>query len=394
VEKKENHARIIFHIDMNQFFCSVACILNPKLRGKAFAIGRENTKKGVLSTASYEARKYGISSAMPTIDALKILPSLIVIHVDYSHYVEYHHKFINLISEYTKQIEVASIDECYIDVTELSKVRHPLVIAKEIQKRLLTEYDLPCSIGIAPTLYLAKMASDIKKPLGVTVIRKRDIENILYDLPVKDIFGIGKKTYPRLIDAGILTIGDFLKEENKDKVLRIIGANSYNFVYNAVMGKTSDVVDPKRYEESKSISTMTTFDNHIDNVYKLIYESKSMTREVVSRMKEQNLYCKTVGITLRDEDFKTITRQRSLLEQTDDFNQIFDEISDLIFNNFDDEKIYRLLGVGLYNLCKEEIKKEDIFTYQSIEEKKEKIQNMLDDMNKKYGTDVIKFYKK
>ena len=386
--------KIIFHIDMNAFFCSVEEILNPKLKGKAFAVGRENTMKGVLSTASYAARKYGIHSAMSKVEALRILPNLIIVSHHFDKYMYYHNKFVSLVKEYSNLVEVASIDEVYADMTEYSKKMHPLALAKLIQDRLLNEYKLPCSIGIGPTLFYAKMGSDLKKPLGISVVRKREKEKILYPLSVKDIYGIGKKTYPRLIDAGILTIGDFLKEENKDKVLRIIGANSYNFVYNAVMGKTSDVVDPKRYEESKSISTMTTFDNHIDNVYKLIYESKSMTREVVSRMKEQNLYCKTVGITLRDEDFKTITRQRSLLEQTDDFNQIFDEISDLIFNNFDDEKIYRLLGVGLYNLCKEEIKKEDIFTYQSIEEKKEKIRNMLDDMNKKYGTDVIKFYKK
>ncbi len=386
--------KIIFHIDMNAFFCSVEEILNPKLKGKAFAVGRENTMKGVLSTASYAARKYGIHAAMSKVEALRILPSLIIVSHHFDKYMYYHNKFVSLVKEYSNLVEVASIDEVYADMTEYSKKMHPLALAKLIQDRLLKEYNLPCSIGIGPTLFYAKMGSDLKKPLGISVVRKREKEKILYPLSVKDIYGIGKKTYPRLIDAGILTIGDFLKEENKDKVLRIIGANSYNFVYNAVMGKTSDVVDPKRYEESKSISTMTTFDNHIDNVYKLIYESKSMTRDVVSRMKEQNLYCKTVGITLRDEDFKTITRQRSLLEQTDDFNQIFDEISDLIFNNFDDEKIYRLLGVGLYNLCKEEIKKEDIFTYQSIEEKKEKIQNMLDDMNKKYGTDVIKFYKK
>ena len=386
--------KIIFHIDMNAFFCSVEEILNPKLKGKAFAVGREDTMKGVLSTASYAARKHGIHSAMSKVEALRKMPNLIIVNHHFDEYMFYHNKFISLIEEYSNLVEVASIDEVYADMTEYSKKMHPLDLAKLIQDRLLKEYNLPCSIGIGPTLFYAKMGSDLKKPLGISVVRKREKEKILYPLPVKDIYGIGKKTYPRLMDEGILTIGDIVNEKNKDKVLRIIGANSYNFVYNAVMGKTSDIVDPKRYEESKSISTMTTFDQHIDNVYKLIYESKSMTRDVVSRMREQNLYCKTVGITLRDENFKTITRQKSLLEKTDDFNLIFDEISDLIFNNFDDEKIYRLLGVGVYNLCKEEIKKEDIFTYQSIEEKKERIQNILNEMNKKYGTDVIKFYKK
>ena len=390
MEKKENHARIIFHIDMNQFFCSVACILNPKLRGKAFAIGRENTKKGVLSTASYEARKYGISSAMPTIDALKILPSLIVIHVDYSHYVEYHHKFINLISEYTKQIEVASIDECFIDVTELSKVRHPLVIAKEIQKRLLTEYDLPCSIGIAPTLYLAKMASDIKKPLGVTVIRKRDIENILYDLPVKDIFGIGKKTYPRLMENGINTIRDFMNLDNKEKVLSLIGENSYNYAYQSLKGNSSNVVNPNRYAVSKSISESTTFDYHLSDIDELSYEFRKMTRSVYNKMKRENYYTKCVTITLRDSDFNTITRQESYNEYTDDFYKILGSVLSLLDENYV-EKRYRLIGVGVSSLLKEdELPKEyNLFTVMNEDEKKIRIEDMMDEFKNKYGKKAL-----
>ena len=204
--KKENHAKIIFHIDMNAFFCSVACILNPQLRGKAFAIGRENSYRGVISTASYEARAFGINSAMPLSEAYKIKPDLIVVHIDYKYYTEYHNKFVKLISQYSNLIEVASIDEVYADMTEAAKSKHPLVIAKEIQARLLKEYNLSCSIGIAPTLFLAKMASDLKKPLGVSVVRKRDVKDILYPLSVKEIYGIGKKTYPRLIENNIKTI--------------------------------------------------------------------------------------------------------------------------------------------------------------------------------------------
>ena len=167
--KKDNGVRIIFHIDMNAFFCSVACNLNPTLRGKAFAIGRENTYRGVLSTASYEARKLGVHAAMPVADAYKLVPDLMVINIDYSYYEDYHNKFINIIKQYSNIVEVASIDECYVDVTDISRDKHPLVLAHEIQLRILKELNLSCSIGIAPTLFLAKMASDMKKPLGITV---------------------------------------------------------------------------------------------------------------------------------------------------------------------------------------------------------------------------------
>jgi len=284
LKKIENHAKIIFHIDMNAFFCNVACILDPSLRGKAFAIGRENTTKGVLSTASYEARKYGIHSAMSQQEAYSILPSLLVIHIDYSHYVEYHNKFINLIREYTNLIEVASIDEVYADVTEASKSIHPLVLAKEIQKRLLVELNLPSSIGIAPTLYLAKMASDMKKPLGVTVLRKREAKEILYPLDVSCIFGIGKKTYPKLKEKGINTIGDFLNLDNKELILSIIGENSYNYAYNSLIGNSSNVVNPQRYDSASSISESQTYDNYKESIDDILYEMVNMAKSIHKRM--------------------------------------------------------------------------------------------------------------
>ena len=163
---KNYKGRIIFHIDMNAYFCSVQCILNPSLRGKAFAVGREGTYKGVISTASYEARKLGIHSAMPIADAYRKVPDLLIISPNFEEYKKYHYAFVKIIKEYTDIIEVASIDELYADMTKISETRHPMLVAKEIQLRLLKELDLPCSIGIAPTLFLAKMASDMQKPLG------------------------------------------------------------------------------------------------------------------------------------------------------------------------------------------------------------------------------------
>lgn len=388
--KKENHAKIIFHIDMNAFFCSVACILNPSLRGKVFAIGRENTYKGVISTASYEARKLGIHSAMPLSEAYHIKPDLLVVNIDYRHYRDYHNKFINIIKQYTDLIEVASIDEVYADMTEASKKIHPIVLAKEIQRRLLAELDLPCSIGIAPTLFLAKMASDMKKPLGLTVIRKREVSSILYSLSVKEIFGIGKKTYPILINNGINTIGDFMNEDNMDKIINLIGINSYEYVVNSVLGKTSDKVMPDRYSDSNSISTSATFDVFLSSMAEILYELRRMTREIWSKMNRANYYTKTITITLRDSDFVTITRQTSLDEYTNDFNVIFETVEELLEDNMED-KLYRLVGVGVSSLLtKEEIPVEyNLFTVMSKEEKELKVEEMISDLQNKYGKNVI-----
>lgn len=387
--------RVIFHIDMNAFFCSVACIKHPELRGKAFAIGRENSKKGVLSTASYEARRYGIHSAMSQADALKKYPQLIIINSNFADYKYYHNKFIELIKGYTDIIEVASIDEVYADMTLLSQKRHAVLIAKEIQERLLTEYKLPCSIGIAPTLFLAKMASDIKKPLGVTVIRKREIDKILYPLPVSDIYGIGKKTWPRLIDNNIKTIGDFMNLDNKELILSLIGENTYNYAYNALTGNSSNIVDPFRYDDSKSISESTTYDVVKNDLDDMALEIRRMTRSVVFKMKKYNYYTKTVTITLRDSDFNTITRQTSLKEYTDDLYDISNVAINLLENNYNENLNYRLLGVGVSNLLdKDNLPKEyNIFTVMSKDEKEIEIENIMNEFNKKYGDNALFFMK-
>ena len=386
MKKVENHARIIFHIDMNAFFCSVACILDPSLRGKAFAIGRENSTRGVLSTASYEARKYGIHSAMSQVEAYEKLPSLLVIHIDYSHYVEYHYKFINIIKEYTKLVEVASIDEVYADMTEASKIKHPLVLAKEIQKRLLVELDLPSSIGIAPTLFLAKMASDMKKPLGLTVIRKREIEQVLYPLDVSTIYGIGKKTYPRLKENGINTIRDFMNLENKDKIISLIGENTYNYGYSHILGNSSNVVNPQRYDNQESISESQTFDNYLESIEDILYEMVKMARSVHQKMTKYHYLTKTITITLRDSDFKTITRQKRLNDYTDDLVEINHIISELLEENFI-EKRYRLIGVGFSNLIdRNSLPKEyNLFTMDEKLEKEYEIDNLIKEFQSKFG---------
>lgn len=388
--KKENQVKIIFHIDMNAFFCSVACILNPFLRGKPFAIGRENSYKGVVSTASYEARAYGIHSAMPLSVAYKLKPDLMVVSVDYKYYQYYHNKFVELIKKYTNIIEVASIDEVYADMTEASLSKHPLVIAKEIQARLLKEYNLSCSIGIAPTLFLAKMASDIKKPLGVTVLRKRDIEKILYPLSVKEIYGIGKKTYPKLIENGINTIGDFMNEENFYKIVNLIGENQFYSSYNNLKGLSSNIVNPNRYSESNSISTSMTYDIALISEAEILYELRKMTREIHSKMIHDGYFTKTISIVLRDTDFQTISRQKTLDKYTDDFLIIFETVQELLEENFLD-KGYRLIGVGLNNLVdKDHIPKEyNLFNVLSYDQREDIINNLINNFQSKYGEKVL-----
>lgn len=387
----KNKARIIFHIDLNMFFCSVAVIKNPNLKGKAFAVGRENTMKGVLSTASYEARKHGIHSAMPIAEAYRKLPSLIVVNGDYPAYKKYHNLFVSLIKEYTDVIEVASIDELYADMTDICQSRNAIDLAREIQVRLVKEYKLPCSIGIAPTLFLAKMASDIKKPMGITVLRKREVDKILYPLPVGDIFGIGKKTSPRLIGIDVKTIGDFMNPLNKGALIDMLGLDRYESTRKAILGDSSDIVDPQRYQTSESISMSRTYDDRLNNYEDVFIELRKMTIKLQQRIKLEGYLTKTITITLRDQNFKTITRSKSI-EYTDSLYDILDTVEGLLDDNYNDGDVLRLVGVGFGSLIKTSDIELDynLFTYQSIIEKEEKINDIMDEINSKYNSKIIK----
>lgn len=385
-----NNSKIIFHIDLNAFFCTVATILNPALKGKVFAIGRENTYKGVVSTASYEARKLGVHAGMPLLDAYRLAPNLLVVGCSSEAIGYYHERFVSLLKEYSSLVEVASVDEAYVDMTERCKQFHPLEIAKDIQTRLLELYSLPCSIGIAPTLFLAKMASDMKKPLGVTVLRKREVEKLLFPLPVSEIFGVGKKTYPKIMAENINTIGEFAAPENKSKVLRIVGENTYNYVLDSIYGKTSDIVDANRYSNSQSISTSTTFDTPLVTEDDILFEMRDMCKKLVKKMQMDNYFTKTVTITLRNTDFKTVTRSKSV-DYSNNFQTLYDCVIALVEDNYRDEAL-RLVGVGFSNLCLESDLPVDynLFTYQDLAAKQLEIEDLVRKYQQKYGDHTIK----
>ena len=387
----ENNVKIIFHIDMNMFFCSVAVINHPSLKGKAFAIGRENTTRGVISTASYEARKYGIKSAMPLSEAFRLKPDLIVLEIDYDQVSYYHRKFVDLIKEYSQLVEVASVDEVYADMTEIAKYRNPLDVAKEIQARLVKEYKLPCSIGIGPTLFLAKMASDMKKPLGLVVLRKRDKEKMLYPLKVSEIFGLGKKRYPLLFANNINTIADFENPRNKNLIIELLGEGTYNYVVDAINGKTSNEVKPKRYAKNESISSMQTYDNYLISSIDILDEMHKMTKGLVKRMVSEVLMTKTISITLRNRDFKTITRSKTI-DYTDDFFYIFDIVTNLVEANFVEGEEIRLIGIGFSNLkTKDEVLKEEynLFTYEKFLAREDNLKRLVDSFKERFGDNLI-----
>lgn len=379
-----NNVHVIFHIDMNAFFASCEEIKRPFLADKPFAIGTRYSSKGVLSTANYVARKFGIHSAMSVKDALKKCPELIIVDGNYELYEKCSHNFMKILLEYTDKVEQASIDEAYLDVTDVNK--HPLELAKELQSRILNECKLPCSIGIGPNLFLAKMASDMKKPLGITVLRKRDIKTKLYPLDIDDFFGIGKKTSPKLKEMGINTIGDLALEI--DNLADFFGDKFYEDIKRKLFGKSNDIVDKDRYSSFSSIGNSRTANQPLvteeDNYGFIEY----VTRLVSKRLVEKRVVAYTITVQIKYTDFKVFSRSQTLNDPIKDYLTLLDNTKSLFDELWNHEPV-RLIGVSASNLEKENEKKFDLFHLNNLENE-ENIRKTMEELEKKYGKNAIK----
>lgn len=366
-------SKVIVHIDLNAFFARAEEIKDPSLEGKAHAIGR-NGRSGIISTCSYEARKYGVRSAMPVFQALKLCPHLILNDGDYRFYETLSNEFINFIESYTKIIEVASIDECFADFTDVIKHEKDIeAFFKELQQNLLKKTKLKCSIGIAPTKFLAKMASDYRKPMGITIIRRKDIPSILYPIPIEDMFGIGKKTAPKLKEIGINTIGDLAKECNNDniRVQNLLGKFFYA-VKDWVNGYGDDVVNTEPWDP-KSIGNSRTLMHDMDNYQEIRPTLLYLANEVSSRAKKENKRGSTVQIVIKeagkDANFKSHNKSITFDTPTNEVDTIMYYVDKLYQENFLGIKV-RLVGVTLQNLVdpKDMVIQMTLFDYEKHEE--------------------------
>lgn len=385
----EKKYRVIFHIDLNAFFASCEMATNPNLYNIPLGIGGNNDR-GVLTTANYEARKSGVRSAMSVVEAKRICPNLVILPVNFPLYQKYSELFFELLSEYCDVIEKGSIDEGYLDMTDCLDDKHPLDIAKEIQDRLLNEYKLPVSIGIAPNMFLAKMASDIKKPLGITVLRKRDVAEKLWVLPIEDMYGIGKKTYPNLKLIGVNTIGDLVSCKDTYKLKLVLGNRMTEFVELA-KGNDYRTVDPYRYIDSKSIGNSVTYDTDLIEYQEILSRLMELTKKVTSRLIADESLAKTISIQIKYNNFTQITRSFTLDFYTDNFLEIYQVVERLYDDNQSDLPI-RLLGVSVSNLSKivDKVTQINLFDIPKGATKEEAVLKLLNNINETYGTRIIK----
>lgn len=343
-------AKIIMHIDLNAFFATAETIKDPSLEGKPLIIAG-SSRRGIVSTASYEARKYGIHSAMPTYMAQRLCPSVIIRNVDFELYHRLSSEFFSFVKQYTPLIEIASVDECYADMTECMKgCKDPLKFLENLRDTLYEKTKLKCSIGLAPNKFLAKMASDIKKPLGVTIIRKKDIPSILWPIPIKDMYGVGKKTYPRLEALGIKNIGDLAKCEN-DEVKKLLG-KGYFVLKGWANGEGDDTVSSEELDP-KSIGRSSTFlfdTDDYEEIKKRIYE---LSNEVSSDAKKKEKIGTTISLVMKSPDFITTNRSITLSLPTNEGDIIYNNAMKLFDANYKNNPI-RLIGVTLSNLKEKE----------------------------------------
>jgi len=333
---------------MDAFFAAVEEKRHPELVGKPVIIGGDGdpTKRGVVSTASYEARKYGIHSAMPLRHAYKLCPVAVFLPVDYKEYEKVSEEIKKILRNFTSLVEDIGIDEAFLDITDIDMVAEE--IAMRIKDKITEETGLTCSIGIGPNKLLAKIASDMKKPDGLTIIFSENIKEMIWPLPVRKLWGVGPKTEKRLHDVGITTIGN-LASISLEKLVEYFGQSYGNYLYEAARG--IDNTPLVTQWEPKSMSRETTFQKDTDNWNIISKSLAELTRDVVDSMKESGYQGKTVTIKIRFSNFETHTRAKTLDDFTDSIDLIRRAAFE-VFGKIELKKKVRLIGVRVSNLKK------------------------------------------
>lgn len=367
-------ARVIFHIDLNAFFASAEVVRNSALEGLPIVVGGLS-KRSVVCTASYVAREYGVRSAMPLFKALELCPDLIVLKGDYDWYKELSGRFFSYLKTFTPCIEIASIDECYMDVTEIiCNYKRPLDLAWQIQQEVKEKLSLTCSIGVGPNKFLAKMASDMKKPMGITVLRKQEIERKLWPLSIDNMFGIGKKTAATLKKNGILTIKDIADPRNESYLLTTLGKQGRSVILNA-RGKGNDVLV---YNTTlQSLSQSTTINHDVEEYSEICNIFRTLSKSLSKRAREHEVEGKMISVSIRYHDFRNVIRSLNIDYYTNDPGILYENAMLLFDQNFENIPI-RHLGIGLGSLTskKAKIEQMNIFT------KPKKQLDVLEELNK------------
>lgn len=344
-----SHRKII-HVDMDAFYASVEQHDNPQLRGKAIAVG--GGQYGVVAAASYEARKFGIRSAMPGRKALELCPHLIVVKPRFQRYKEISQQIREIFYEYTDLVEPLSLDEAYLDVTENKKdMESANEIAREIRQKIFDKTGLTASAGISVNKFLAKVASDYNKPNGQKTIHPSQIIDFMEKLPIEKFYGIGKVTANKMHEMHIFS-GKDLKEKSLEELIRLFG-KSGNYYYNVVRGHHKSEVKPHRIQKSVGVEE-TFFENLLDEqtVFKQL---KIISKDLEERLGRKDIKGKTLTLKIKYKDFSVYTRSKTQEVYYGDSENLFETAQNL-WQLRPYDKPVRLLGLSLSNLNTQEKK--------------------------------------
>jgi DNA polymerase-4 len=338
----------ILHVDMDAFFAAIEVLRRPELAGLPLVVGGRGDphERGVVSAASYEARKYGIRSAMPLRTALRLCPHAVFLAVDYEEYSRVSAVIKGLLSKFSPIIEDAGIDEAYLDISESELPSE--AVASAIKQEIRQATGLTCSIGIAPNKLLAKIASDLDKPDGLTVVEQAEVEKRIWPLPARMLPGVGPKTEARLKRLGIHTVGA-LAEQPLEKLVELFGPAHGGWLYEAARGR--DERPLVTHWEPRSMGHETTFQRDVSDWQPVARILGRLVRGIATQMRQEGYVGRTVAVKVRYADFETHTHEKTLEEPTDDADAIRGAAFEC-FARFGMEKAVRLIGVRVGDLRK------------------------------------------
>jgi DNA polymerase-4 len=380
--------RSILHVDMDAFYASIEQLDHPEYKGKPVIVGADpkgGTGRGVVAACSYEARKFGVHSALPITRAWKLCPQGVYVRPRMKRYVEVSHQVMEVFQRYTDLVEPLSIDEAFLDITgSVTLLGPPDEIARSIKKDVRQATGLTASVGLAPTKFVAKIASDLKKPDGFVIVAENEIETFLRDLPISRLWGVGKKTEPRLHEMGFHTIGQ-VASASRELLVRSLGSLGEH-LYKLSRGKDDRPVVPGW--EPKSVGTETTFDEDTDDLELLLRTILELSDHVAERLRKNQYRARKVTLKLRYSNFSTHTKQHSF----DKLIQTGEEIAAIarnLFSQFPLNRKIRLIGVSAGDIHRDGEDPEQLKLFGPSGEK-EKLSHTVDEIKEKFGADSLR----
>ena len=383
--KKNAEGRTIIHLDMDAFYASVEVLDNPSLKGKPIVVGGD-ANRGVVSAASYEAREFGIHSALSMAIAMRRCPEAVFLPTRMNRYREISRQVFAIFQTFTPLVEPISLDEAFLDVTGSIRLFGPAEkIAATIRKQVKQRIGLTVSAGIASSKLVAKIASDIDKPDGLTIVPPGQEQSFLAPLPITRLWGVGKATREALALLGVQTIGD-LSRLPPDLLQRKFGKHG-NSLYQASLGIDDREVTPDR--EMKSIGHEETFATDLLDLKIIHRELLALADKVARRMRRYRMSGRCISLKVKYADFKQLTRSHTIESTTDDNSVIYKEVTKLLEKTEAGNKPIRLLGVAVSHLHSDGKIQLELFDERKNKLKKQQVNQALDAINEKFGTTAI-----